>query len=383
MAGDSDQSVYASAQLGPFLSNELEGKENTMIYEYAGMIDDTDTLDLLNYYCGIYEDTGDDFLDTRLAEIIIKSAATRMTDRAVREGNVSQMQRPVGLRNHNRDADDALTEILDRLTQEGCVATVVGPPGSGKTSLTVDVARGWGVRTGGHLYGNTSWDGFDQVVRSDLELLEAMASVEGPTLGVLDEIVRTLSGRGETSKSAEKFANRTTLLRKREGDHGPHAKRGSLLTVAHNFDRLNAPMRRMTTLYIQKPSRKDPGKVVLWESEGGRDTRERIDSFEGWTDSRESFAEYEASAFEIITDDSDDDGPEIDVDEIQKDKDKETAIRAILNGQSQKDAAKLTDYKRGWVGERWREWCDGDHRDLVPLPDTLPDGVTWDEIETE
>ncbi|WP_345530650.1 hypothetical protein, partial [Actinoplanes utahensis] len=96
----SDSSVYAAAQGREFLRGALEEKPNEWVREFAGLIDDGETLDLLNYYASLWEqglaDDGN-FLDTALASQIVRSASTRMADRAFREGNVSQMQGMVGL----------------------------------------------------------------------------------------------------------------------------------------------------------------------------------------------------------------------------------------------------------------------------------------------
>lgn len=376
MSRSQDSSVYAAAQGREFLRGELKDKPNESIREFAGLIDDARTLDLLNYYCSLYADVGENFLDTRTGEIILRNAATRSIDRAYAEGNVSQMQGMVGLVRNEREATDALSEIVSRLSNEGTIAVVVGPPGAGKTATTLDVSRAWGAYTGGRLYGNTGWDGFDKIVRSDLEMLEAMASKKGPALGVIDEAAQSLTGRGADSTKAEKFANRMTFIRKKEGDHGPHAKQGSLLTVSHNWDRMNAPTRRLATLIISKPSRQDPGRVVLWESPGGEDKREKIGEFKGLTDTRESYPEHEASEFDVdMSDGSDDDETEsVNADDVRRDEAIRTVVRACKpwdddSGMSYKDAAALVGLSNSWVGDRVREWRDdGMHRDLVADP---------------
>lgn len=379
--------VYAAAQGREYLRGQLEGKTPQYVRVFAGLVDDSDTLDLLNYLCSIWDpvvdESAENFLDTRLADEILTSAHTRSVDDAYREGNVSQLQGMVGLTKNTGDATDALAEIVRRLSQEGTIAVVTGPPGAGKTSATVDIARAWGAWTGGALYGVTSWDGFDKIVSSDLEMLEAMASHSRPSLGVLDETMQELTGRGADVEKAEVFADRASLIRKKEREHGPHPKKGSLLLVSHVWGRMNKPTREMTTLVIQKPSRSDPGKVVIYESEGGEDTREKIGEFTGLTDSRETFPEHEASSFRIITDDDadEDDGPSMD--EVRKQEQTKTVIRRKLAGDTNKDAAKMVDYSRGWVSDRWMEWKEGQHRDLVDWPndlDNLPERIA-NELE--
>jgi hypothetical protein len=386
-SANSKDVVYAAAQGREYLRGQLDGKDPQYVRVFAGLVDDAETLDLLNYLCSIWDPQAevseddpegattspDNFLDSKLADEILTSAHTRSVDDAYRSGNVSQLQGMVGLTKNAGDATDALAEIVRRLSQEGTIAVVTGPPGAGKTSATVDVARAWGAWTGGAMYGVTSWDGFDKVVSSDMEMLESMASHSRPTLGVLDETMQELTGRGADVEKAETFADRASLIRKKEREHGPHPKKGSLVLVSHVWGRMNKPTREMTTLVIQKPSRSDPGKVVLYESEGGEDTREKIGEFTGLTDSRETFPEHEASSFRIVTDEEadEDDGPS--VEQVERREAIKTVVRACKpwhenDGLNYRDAAGLVSYSKSWVGDRVREWSDGQHRDLVAGP---------------
>ncbi len=372
----SDSSVYAAAQGREFLRGALEDKPNEWVREFAGLIDDAETLDLLNYYASLWEsglvpEEHGPFLESALARNIIRSASTRMADRAFTEGNVSQMQGMVGLTNRNRDGKDLLTTAAEQLEHEGAIGLILGPPGSGKTATTLDVARTWAARTGGHIIGNTAWDGFDRIVRSDREMLEAMAEIEGQVLAVIDETAQELSGYGEDGPKAETFANALTFIRKKEGSHGPHAKRGSVLMVNHTRKRTAAAFRRLATFAIEKPKRDDPGFARLLETEGGQDTFEDGADYQGLTDTRESYSEHEASEFAILGADGDDDdtedGPS--PDEIRR----RERVRSYLldskpwsdsEGISQKDAAAKAGYGTSWATDRKKEWERGEWNDL-------------------
>ena len=85
MSGKDKHNVYAAAESREFLNNALEGKSNEYINRFAGLVDDRQTLDLLNFYCSLWQDGGENFLDTRMAEIIITNAATRTMDSAFRD----------------------------------------------------------------------------------------------------------------------------------------------------------------------------------------------------------------------------------------------------------------------------------------------------------
>jgi len=120
---------------------------------------------------------------------------------------------------------------------------------------------------------------------------------------------------------------------------------------------------------------KDPGRVKLYESEGGSDDRELIGEFKGLTDTRESYSEHEASHFDVVLEDSDDEEDDVDAGDVRKDEHIRTAILASeKRGMSYPDAADLVPYGDTWVGDRVREWKKGDHRDLVSEDDVAAGG---------
>jgi hypothetical protein len=383
MSSRGDSSVYAAAQGREFLRDELAGKKNEYIREFAGLVDDPETLDLLNYYCSLWRTEDESFLETELGREILSSAATKTTDRAFRDGNVSQLQGMVGLTNQQGDGQDLIGRAAKSLTNEGAIGLVLGPPGAGKTALTVDVARAWGARTGGLILANTDWEGADAVVNSDMAMLEAMAEFDGPVLCVIDETAQELSGYGTESNKAEAFANALTFIRKKEGDHGPHAKRGSVLMVNHTRKRTAAAFRRLATFCLEKPSRDDPSTVRFIESEGGQDDLDSADeqTYQGVTDTRERYSEHEASEFRITLHDDGDDGDGVDPDEAAESADWEAQAKTAINAyqpwdddagmsyrEISKDGRELVGYGKGWVADRVREWRDGQHRELVSEP---------------
>ena len=363
-------SAYAAAEGRDFLAGELRDKSPKYVREFAGLVDDRKTLDLLNYYCSLWREVGEDFLETRLADTLISNAATGTIDEAFRAGNISQLKGMTGLTSQTRDGDDLLSEAAKRLSDEGSIGLVLGPPGSGKTALTLDAARIWKARTGGTLIGNTSWDGFDSVVSSDLELLKKMGHTEGPVLSVIDETAQELSGFGSGNKAAEEFSDSLTFVRKKEEQHGPHAKKGSVLMVNHTRTKTAKCFRDLCTFAIEKPSRNDPGRARLLDSEGGKDSFEEEFTVQGITDTAENYSEHEASEFEIVgSDDGDgleeDDGP--DADTVRREEAIRTAIQAVeYQDMNYGEAAGLVDYSKEWVGKVYRDWRDDDqHTEIV------------------
>jgi hypothetical protein len=278
------------------------------------------------------------------------------------------MKSATGLTGNEREGGDLYAAAAEELSYEGAIGLVFGSPGSGKTATTLDVARSWKVRTGGTLIGNTSWDGFDKIVRSDQEMLEAMASVSGPVLAVLDEIAQELSGFGTGNKAAEQFSDRLLFIRKREEKHGEHAKQGSVLLIGHTRNKTAKSIRRVASFAINKPSRSDPGRAEMLASEGGVDSWEHESDYVGLTDTAESYPEREASEFNIILDeDTDSDSGSESPEDIRKQEHIRTAIRAADSGMTYKDVSELVPFSQEWVGKTFRAWKgDKKHTDIVP-----------------
>ena len=371
--GDDKSSAYASAELG----SKLRGDDpSEHVRPFAGLIDDRDDLAVLNYYDSLLDEPIE---ETAIGEEIIANASTRTIDDAVRHGSVSQMKAASGLTGQDREGGDLLSEAADELSHEGAIGLVFGAPGSGKTATTLDIARVWKAKTGGSIIGNTNWDGFDEVVRSDREMLETMASIEGPVLAILDEIAQELSGFGSGNKAAEDFSDSLLFIRKKEEDHGPQPKRGSVLLVGHTRTKTAAAIRRVASMAIEKPSRSDPGRARLLESEGGKDVWDEGPTFKGLTDTAEHYPEHEASEFAIaLEDDGDQEGSGPSADDVRKQEHIKTAIKAVERGMGYGDIGKefaddddfLVPFSREWVGSRYREWRDNNQwTDLVAKDD--------------
>ena len=356
-------SAYAAAELGSKLRGEDPGEP---VRPYAGLVDDRSTLQLLNYYDSLLP-KDEPIEETPIGRLLVSNASTEMIDEAVRHGSVSQMKTATGLTGNEKDGADLYSAAAAELSHEGAIGLVFGSPGSGKTATTIDVAQAWRVRTGGTIIGNTTWDGFDHQISSDLDMLETMANVKGPVLAVLDEIAQELSGFGSGNKAAEQFSDRALFIRKKEEQHGPYPKRGSMLLVGHTRTKTAKSIRRVASFAIDKPSRSDPGRATLLESDGGKDNFVDAGDYRGLTDTAETYAEHEASEFEIIMDDDEDgEGGESDPDTIRRDEAVQKAIRAIVkHDMTYADAGDLVGYSAGWVSDRMAEYRDGKHGEVV------------------
>jgi len=350
--------AYASAEVARELRGDDPGEN---VRPFAGLVDDPEVLRLLNYYDSLLDQP---IQETRIGQEILANVSTETIDQAVRHGTVAQLKSATGLTGQLEDDSDLFSRVAEQLSHEGAIGLVFGPPGAGKTALTIDAARAWQIRTGGALVGNTTWDGFDAQVSSDREMFEAMASRQGPVLGIIDEAAQDLSGFGAGNKIAEKFSNSLLFVRKHVSEHGDYAKRGSVLIVSHTRKKTAKSIRRVASFGVEKPSRANPDRARLLESEGGKDTWETDASFQGITDTAESFPTREASEFRIEMEDDEGDSDGVDPERREAIK---TVLRAVVEqGMNRKDAAKLVDYGRHWVGNRVTEYKeDGRYQTLI------------------
>jgi len=360
----SDNSAYAAAELG----TELRDGEADSVRSFAGLIDDREGLRLLNYYDSLLDAPIE---ETPIGQEIIANYATGTIDNAVKNGAVSQMKAATGLTGQSEDGKDFYGAVASQLEHEGAIGLVFGSPGSGKTSVTIDAASVWQARTGGAIIGNTSWDGFDGQFSSDREMLELMASIQGPVLSVIDEVAQDLSGFGSGNKDAEHFSDNLLLIRNRDREFGDYAKKGSALLVGHTRVKTAKSIRRIASFGIEKPKRSAPDRARLLESEGGKDQWEEVNTYQGLTDTAANYAEYESSEFRIELADEDDDGD--DSADTHKDEQWRAAVETVIRATQVRDltheqATDLVDYSKGWVGNRVREWKHGDH-EFVSLPD--------------
>jgi len=347
-----DGSAYASAEL----ASELRDDPGEHVAPWAGLIDDRETVEFLLYLNSLHDEPIE---QTEFGQRVIKKAATETIDESVRAGNVSQMKQATGLTGQGVDKERFFVDVADRLAHEGSVGLVFGSPGSGKTSLVLDTANVWRAITGGKVIANIDWQGADGQFSSDQEMLELMASHQGPVLALLDEIAQELSGFGTGSKKAEAFSDALLFIRKREKEHGEYAKRGSVLSVAHTRTKTAKEIRRVASFAVEKPNKTRPDKARLLESEGGKDEWQELGSYQGITDTAETYDEYQASEFTVSADyDSDD---ESDESESHKHKAIQRAVKLHLkDGWTQKDAAKAVGYSAGWVSDKVQKYRNGE-----------------------
>jgi hypothetical protein len=372
MSNDNSDTAYSAAELGSFARGETE-KDNELLRPFAAVVGNSERVGWLNYLDSlISEDERVDggLLDTNLGQEMVRNSATVAADRAAHDGNVSQMQATVGLTSNAGDGGDLLGKAAQKLAQEGAIGLTFGPPGAGKTATVLDTAMTWKARTGGLVVSNIDAPQVvDRLVSTDAEALDVMQSTPKPVLLALDEVREQL--KSDNRKRAEQFADALRLIRKKE-DGDDYAKRGAALLVAHTQKGTAPGIRRLATFGLRKPDRDDPGYVELLGSTGSVDEWYLESEYGGLTDTSVDYDEHEASDFHVVLQEDDDESDDADPEQVRKDAQRETAIRACKpwsdDGMDYRDASKLVDFGKSWVGDVVRDWKDGDYRDLVSDP---------------
>lgn len=394
--GNDSQKTYSAAQLREAIRGDLD-QEVEALYPHAGMVPDVDAREHLNHLARVHEwaddeDLPDEFHETAAYQGIVPGEGTHMATDAVESGNVSQMQHVVGMVDSTTDdGQTAKQRMAKTLAREGAIVLVTGVPGSGKTAMTLDVVRIASVLENAHVIGNIgSWNvirppGTDRDECTDLvedseELGNRMGQIEGRVIGAIDEAAQALRQTGGNQQKAEKMAADLKLVRKKLPDRGDrYARRGSAAIIAHTLKGVGAEIRRVVDELWHKPSAKDPGRVEIYDVSNDGSSMEQIASYKGLTDTRESYNEHEGSTFDVPLD-GDDRGDESgmqDADDVRREEHIKTAIKAVENDMSYRDAAELVPFSHKWVGTKYRDWRDLDeYTDLVPKEGDSPDGET-------
>ncbi|MFC7057992.1 hypothetical protein [Halovenus salina] len=357
---NSEQVTYAAGQLRETLPDLDEA------HPHAGLVQDDGKRDLINYLTSVHEG---DISETEIYGDIVRNEATDSLTDAVNAGNVSEMQFAVGMVSHDESASDASTQawLRNAILDEAYCGWVTGGMGSGKTDFALDRADDWHHATRGRVATNI------QSAAEQNDPIEYIGDFEGvesffkqsstDVLYVLDETDQQLSGKGSDRQAADALANTLKLVRKGESAENTH--RGILL-IGQSIRGASKELRRLVTmnghLYhkTSKTTVEIYGDVVSGELSSKTPTR----TLTGVKPTRFGFDTGEETDFDVSGAVDADEGELLD----GKEKDIKTAILAVeKQGMSYREAASLTDYGKDWVGDRYREWQNGEHVGVVGM----------------
>ena len=194
----------------------------------------------------------------------------------------------------------------------------------------------------------------------------------------IDETGQGLTGVGSDQQKANALAALLKLVRK--GDAPPGTKR-CICFIGQTVTDLSRDLRRLvaqTGAFVHKPAKKRLevcGDELVDATEIQKAKPGTI--FSGIKKTRLNFDTTEEPVLDMsgaVDDENTDDG------RTERQKDIRTAIRAVANqGLDYRSAAGLTDYKKDWVGDRFREWRDhGEHAEIAGIE---PSEFDSDELQ--
>jgi hypothetical protein len=356
---NSEQVTYAAGQLREQLPDLEE------VHPHAGLVQDDGKRDLINYLTSVHQG---DFRETEIYQDIVRNEATDSLTDAVNAGNVSEMQFAVGMVNHDEDASDASTQawLRNAILDEAYVGWITGGMGSGKTDFALDRADDWHHATRGRIATNIE----SAAENGPIEFIPEFEGVESffkesstDVLYILDETDQQLSGKGENQQYADALANTLKLVRKGESAENTH--RGILL-IGQSIRGASKELRRLVTMNGHLYHKKAKTVVEVYDDvvSGELSSKTPVRTLTGVKPTRFDFDTGEETDFDVSSAVDADAGDILD----SKQKDIRTAILAVENqGMSYREAASLTDYGKDWVGDRYREWKNGQHTGVVGM----------------
>jgi len=143
--GQSDQAIASFREARQYARNGLDGVEHSDVYEWSGLIQDSNVRETLAFFKQEYDGERDGmptrFEDTDLFRAAMKKYATESHSRAISEGNVSQAVYTSGLTDHNSDTSGlhALNQLSHWLvSSEQCkLIYLAALMGRGKTDFSL------------------------------------------------------------------------------------------------------------------------------------------------------------------------------------------------------------------------------------------------------
>lgn len=380
----SEQVTYSAAQL----RKRILGGEVEESHAHAGLVPDDDARELLNTLATAFDPAQHAGLDaveeSELFQTVLRNETTDTLTDAVTAGNVSQMQYAVGMVNHEKDAESGSYRrwLHSTLVSEATVLFVTGGMNSGKTDWGHAAADEWHMVTRGRILTNlesaAERNEHVEFVSSYEEVETLFKESTDDFYLFIDETGQGLTGVGSDQQKANALAALLKLVRK--GDAPPGTKR-CITFAGQTIMDLSRDLRRLvaqTGAFVHKPSKK---RLEVYGDELVDATEiqkaKPKTTFTGIKKSRITFDTTEEPGFDMsgAVEDSTGDGGL-----SERQKDIRTAIRAVANqGLDYRGAAGLTDYRKDWVGDRYREWRD--HGEHVEIAGIDPSNFDSDELE--
>jgi len=242
--------------------------------------------------------------------------------------------------------------------------------GGGKSTLALWLALSW----------DDDWNADERATLHPSEFISTYPDLPAHSVLILDE-AEELDARRSMSSENVNFSKQWMTMRTRQIDSiltlptaGALDKR--LLELADL--RINVVRRGYARVYEVKVDDFNPDDVrqrhlhdIKWPDLGDHPEYEALEALKD--EKIEAAAEQAEAAADGGTTD-----PKEAADQAKKEMQTQTVIKAVKpwdddDGMTYREAADLIDYSHQWVGERVRQWKNGDYRRLVDAPSSSGD----------
>jgi len=271
MSEKQNSSAYKAAQLAQFLKEEDEFEKAPADW-WSAIIDDRETLELLNYYESILSEPIE---ETSVGRELIRQNANEAVFDAISNQNLSKMASQRGFPySKNVGGTRELLNLIDRI-EDGYIAYIFGNMGTGKTDFAILLAELWTRTVSGEIGTNiSSLDEKDRHIER-FDTLEKWVSESGEKLYIFDEASSYASGYGSDAGNVTKhFRSLLRTFRK---------NRSNLLIIGHTGKDVHPDVRRLSTDIIEKSSQKEASIYNSIENGEGIDKKAELDGIEPTT----------------------------------------------------------------------------------------------------
>ena len=376
MSNDTDNTdLYTAAGAREYL--EGHGERDPRASPHAAIVSDphvsrTMAIAREEYDPTLLDDPGampDDLLDADPWREIVAIEETETIREAMDHGDMPTLKFVTGDAGQRADVSglNAIQDLREQVAGDAVIIYLWAPPGSGKTDFALLLSQLYAESHQSAEVGSNirTWREKDEWIPTYPDLMDWMEADEEAVLKgnvedklfIFDEASSHASGRGEDGFEAGQKLGPLVYKIRKYGD--------SIIIIGHDGKDAHPVVREMATC-IHKDGKKS---ATVFESVRNRKGVNRLLEVEGVPATDHTFNSNEPTAWRW--DDVGDDDGTPDPGSVAYDVAVWTTVHCKEEGLTHRETAQYVPYGKSWVGDRWDEWQDGDHRDVVDRVEEL------------